>query len=190
MIKMFKRRRATSLVGIALDGSRLEAVSLKRNNGTLQIRQAVAASLVLSPLTGDAALVGQEIRNHLDKAGVRERRCAVCLPLSWVLSLHVKLPDLPEADLAGFLQIEAERGFPSGSESLFVVHSRYKAPNGDKYAALLAVPRNHLESLQRVLRAAKLKAEVFALGVGALQSPVQQAEPRLLTLAGGANTLD
>jgi hypothetical protein len=190
MIRLFKPKRATSLLGIALDGSRLEAVSLKRHNGTLQIRHAATASLALSPLTGDPALVGQEIRNHLDKAGARERRCAVCLPLSWVLSLQIKLPDLPEADLAGFLQIEAERGFPSGNESLFVVHSRFKAPNGDKYVTLLAVPRNHLESLERALRAAKLKPVLFAVGIGALQSPVGQVEPRLFTLAVGANTLD
>jgi hypothetical protein len=185
----FKTKRATALIGIALDGNRLEAVSLRRTNGTVQIREAVTASMALSPLTGDPVLVGQEIRNHLDKAGIREKRCAVCLPLSWVLSLQVKLPDLPEADIAGLLQIEAERGFPSGSDSLFIGKSRFKAPNGDKYATLLGVPKNHLDTLEKSLRAAGLKPVVFAVGVSAIQSPAQPAE-RIFTLAVSANTLD
>ena len=80
---------------------------------------------------------------------------------------------MPEADLDSYLQIEAERGFPSGYESLFITRSLFKAPNGDQYATLLAVPRNHLDLLERALRAAKLKPLAFALGISATQSPSQ-----------------
>ena len=94
MIQWFKRQRAASILGLALDGNRLEVVSLRRSNGALHLRQTLAVSLALNPLTDAAELVGQEIRNHLDQAGIRERRCAVCLPLGWVLSLQTQLPDL------------------------------------------------------------------------------------------------
>ena len=93
-------------------------------------RQSVSASLALSPLTDDPELAGREIRNHLDAAGIRERRCAVCLPLGWLLTLQTKVPDLPEADRAGFLQLEAERGFHSGPEALFIVHSIFQPAAG------------------------------------------------------------
>jgi hypothetical protein len=39
-----------------------------------------------------------------------------------------QVPDLPEADRAGFLQLEAERGFHSGPEALFIVHSLFQPP--------------------------------------------------------------
>jgi hypothetical protein len=189
MIQLFKRKRAASVLGLALDGNRLEVVSLRRSNGTLQVRQTLAVSLALSPLTDAAELVGQEIRNHLDQTGIRERRCAVCLPLSWILSMQTQLPELSGADRDSFLQIEAERGFHSGPETLFTAHSLFKTTGGEQHATLLAAPRNQLEALQRVLRAARLKPVTFALGVTALQAA--GAEPgRVALLAVRNNTVD
>ncbi len=189
MIQFLKRKRAASILGLALDGNRLEVVALRRSNGTLHVRQTVAVPLALSPLTDAAELVGQEIRNHLDQAGIRERRCAVCLPLSWVLSLQSQLPEMSGADRASFLEIEAERGFHSGPDALFTAHSYFKTSGGEQYATLLAVPRNQLEALQRVLRAAKLKPLTFALGVTALQAA--GAEPgRVVLVAVRNNTVD
>ena len=124
MIDLLKKQRASSVLGLTLDGNRLEAVVLRRSVGALQLQQTATAALALSPLGGDPELVGREIRNHLDQAGIRERRCVVGLPLSWVLTLQVKVPDLPEADIEGFLQIEAERGFTSGHENLFIAAAR------------------------------------------------------------------
>ena len=188
MIPLFKRKRSSSILGLALDGNRLEAVALRRTNGSVRIQKSIAVSLALSPLTGDPQLVGQEIRNHLDQAGIRERACAVCLPLSWVLTMQTKMPELSEADRASFLQIEAERGFHSGPEALFMATSLFKA-GGEQHATLLAVPRNQLETLERVLRAAKLKPVTFALGVSALQAADKETG-RVVVLAIRQNTID
>ena len=182
-MKLFTRQRASSVLGIAIDGNRLEAVVVRRSGGSLQVRQSLSADMALAPLTGDPELVGREIRNHLESAGVREHRCVVCLPLTWVLTLQTKLPDISGPDLDSYLQIEAERGFSSGVDSLFITRSRFKAPSGDEYATLLAVPRNHLDLLERALRAAKLKPLAFAMGISATQSPSQQPSQRVLTLA-------
>jgi hypothetical protein len=189
-MKLFKPNRPSSVLGISLDGNRLEAVVVRRSGGNLQVRQSLSAAMALAPLTGDPELVGREIQNHLDKAGIRERNCAVCLPLTWVLTLQTKVPGLTGADLDSFLQIEAERGFPSGYESLYITRSLFKAPNGDQYANLLAVPRNHLNLLERVLRAAKLKPLVFAMGISATQSPSQQPSQRVLALALSSHGLE
>jgi hypothetical protein len=190
MIKLFKQQSASSVLGLALDGNRLEAVVLRRNNGTLQIRQTLAVSLALSPLTGDPELVGREIRNHLDQAGIRERHCAFCIPLSWILTMQSKLPDLAEADLDGFLQIEAERGFPSGHESLFIANSRFSSPDGGHYATLLGVPRSHIDNLERALRAAKLKPATFAMGASVLPGGDPKSSQPSLTLSMGGSTID
>jgi hypothetical protein len=189
MISLFKRKRASSILGLALDGNRLEVVSLRRNNGTLHLRQHLVVSLTLSPLTDPVELVGREIRNHLDQAGIRERTCAVCLPLSWILSLQTQVPELPEEERESFLEIEAERGFHSGPENLFTANSIFKTATGEQHATLMAAPRNQLETLQRVLRAARLKPVTFALGVTSLQAA--GAEPgRVVLLAVRNNTVD
>ncbi len=100
MIKLPKKQRASSVLGLSLDGNRLEGVVLRRANGSLVVQKTISASLSLDPLTNDPELVGREIQNHLEKAGIRERRCAVCVPLNWVLTLQTKLPDLPAADVS------------------------------------------------------------------------------------------
>src|SRR4030095_13478386 len=115
MIKLLPKKSVpSSVLGLALDGSRLDGVVLRRSNGSLQVQKTFTATLALNPLNADPELVGREIRNHLDQAGVRERRCVVGVPLNWALSLQTKVPDLPEEDVEGFLQVEAERGFPYG----------------------------------------------------------------------------
>ena len=81
------RQGGSSLLGLNFDGSRLEGVELRRTNGSVEIRRSFGVSLSLDPLANDPELVGREIRKHLDAAGVRERRCAVCVPLNWVLTL-------------------------------------------------------------------------------------------------------
>src|ERR1043165_2378566 len=118
MISLMKRKRLSSVVGLSLDGSRLEGVVLRRTNGSVQQQGSFSATLSLDPLTAPVELVGREIRNHLDAAGVRERYCVVGLPLKWVLTIQVEVPDLPEADIASFLQIEAERSFASDVATL------------------------------------------------------------------------
>ena len=184
-IGLLKRQRLTSLLGLALDGSRLDGVVLRRNNGSLQVQQSFSVSLSLDPLTADAELVGREIRNHLDAAGVRERHCVLGLPLKLALATHAELPDLPEADVASFLQIEAERGFPCDAATLLVASSRCRTPSGKQHAMLVGIPRNHLVVLDSALRAARLKPVSFSLGIVALQPAGPEASGGVLALTIG-----
>ncbi len=168
-ITSLRRQNATSLLGLALDGSRLEAVWLKRVNGALQVQASFSVALSLDPLTAAPELVGREIRNHLDAAEIRERRCVVALPLKWAMAAHTPLPQLPEADVASFLQIEAERSFPCDVATLVTTTSFCQVESGQRHAAILGVPRNQVATLEAVLRAAKLQPESFSLGITALQ---------------------
>src|SRR5258706_2120768 len=179
------RQSITSVVGLALEGSRLDGVVLQCTNGSLQIQQSFSVFLSLDPLTADAELVGREIRNHLDAAGVRERRCVVGLPLKWALTTHAEIPPMPEADVASFLQIEAERGFHSDAASLQVSSSHCLSPSGKQHATLVGVPRNHVVLLEQALRAAKLKPLSFTLGIAALQPAAAEPANGVLALVIG-----
>lgn len=182
-------RGGGALLGLTLDGSRLEGVVLRRTNGSLEIKQTFAASLSLDPLTAEIELAGREIRRQLEAAGVRERRCVVGLPLNWVLTLGVQMPDLPEADQQSFLQIEAERGFPYGPESLMLASSRFRLADGPQFATLLAVPREHIQRLEAVLAAAQLRPVSFSLGIAALQRPEADPARGVIALVPAENHL-
>jgi hypothetical protein len=187
-INFRKRKKLTSVLGLALDGSRLDGVVLRRSNGSLQLQQHFSAALTLDPLTASPELVGREIRNHLDAAGVRERHCILGLPLKWVLTAHTELPPLPEADAASLLQLEAERGFPTDVATLQLGSSSCPLAGDKKHILLAGIPTAHVETLEKVLAAAKLKPVSFALGLPALQPPAENAKG-VLALAIGESTV-
>jgi hypothetical protein len=185
--QLFKRQPGSSLLGLALDGSRLEGVLVRRTNGSVEIKKTFSASLSLDPLTAEVELAGREIRNQLDADQIRERWCAVSLPLNWALTLTVKLPEIPEEDVADFLQIEAERGFPYGPDELMLAHSRFQAGEA-KYATLVAIPREQVSRLEAVLEAAQLRPVTFSLGLTALQpAEAEQGRGTLALLPGETN---
>jgi len=184
-IKPPKRKKLTSLLGLALDGSRLSGVVLRRQNGSLQQLQTFAVTLSLDPLTAAPELVGREIRNHLDAAGVRERYCVVGVPLKWVLTAQTELPPLPEADAASLLQLEMERGFPCDIDTLRLASSSCKLADGKQLVTMAGIPSSQLASLEQVLVAAKLRPVSFALGLQALQPPAGAKSEGVLALFVG-----
>ena len=184
---LLKNKKPSSVLGLSLDGSRLEGVLVRRTNGSVVLQKNFFASLSLDPLTNDPELVGQEIRNHLDKAGIRERQCAVCVPLNWALTLQTKLPELADADVGSFLQIEAERGFPYGPDALLISTSCFQTPGGEQFATQVALPRDHITRLETALKAARLKPVTFSLGITASQSPGAGTSQGVVALAIGEN---
>jgi len=102
----------------------------------------------------------------------------------------VKLPELPEADVESFLELEAERGFHSGPEHLFIAKSRARASDGAEYVTMIAIPRNHLATLEQVLKAARLKPVTFSLGVSALGTGGREIQDGALVLGLGVNSVD
>ena len=182
-IKFGKRKRLTGLLGLTLDGTRLEGIVLRRNNGSVSVQQTLSATLSLDPLTAAPELVGREIRNHLEAAGIRERNCILGLPLKWVLTAGTELPPLSEADAANLLQLEAERGFHSDITTLQLADSRCVMAGDKKHVTFAAVSKSQIEPLMAVLAAAKLKPVSFSLGLTALQSPA--AQNGVLTLVIG-----
>lgn len=194
MIRKFPTKRArvpATALGLALDGNRLVGAVVKRTNGSLRVQKTFSATLALNPLNSDAALVGREIRNHLDHAGIKERNCVFCVPLSWTMSIQAKAPNMPETDVASFFEIEAERGFPYGPETLAITKSVCE-PNsdGERHATLVAVPKNHLLQLEKAVRAAQLRPLSFTLGVTSLHGPERDRQHGVLALAIGENSVD
>ncbi len=183
-LKLPKRKRLTSLLGLALDGSRLDGVVLRRTNGSLQSLQSFSVTLTLDPLTAAPELVGREIRNQLDAAGVRERNCIVGVPLKWALMAQTELPPLAEADAASLLQIEAEQKFSSDVATLRIGDSRCALVDGKQHVTLVGISSGQLATLEQVLTAAKLKPVSFALGLSALQPPGENSNG-VLALAVG-----
>src|SRR5476649_17510 len=181
-INFRKRKRLNSLLGLALDGSKLEGVVLRRTGGSLQLLQSFSATLTLDPLTAAPELVAREIRNALDAAGVRERNCIVGVPLKWALAGQTELPQIDEADAASLLQMEAERTFSTDVTTLRMADSSCALADGKQYVTLVGISNSQLATLEQVLAAAKLKPVSFTLGLPALQPPGRESSDGVLAL--------
>jgi hypothetical protein len=188
-LKFLQRKKPTTMLGLVFDGSKFEGVVLRRTNGALQRLQSFSVTLALDPLTAAPELVGREIRNQLDAAGVRERNCIIGVPLKWVLTAHTELPPLPEADAASLLQIEAERGFSSDVATLQIAHSQSALAADKKLVLFAGIPNTQLSALESVAAAAKLKPAGFGLAISAFQPPGNETAEGVLALLIGENNV-
>ena len=188
-VKFRKRKKLASVLSLTMDGSRLEGVVMRRVNDSLQVQQSFSVTLTLDLLTAAPELIGREIRNHLDAAGVRERHCILGVPLKWILAAHTELPPLPEADAASLLQLEAERGFPCDVATLQLSNSSCALAEDKQHILFTGIPLTHISTVEKVLAAAKLKPVSFALGLTALQPPADQKSTGVLALAVGESTV-
>jgi hypothetical protein len=187
MIKMWshKPKQISSLLGLEWDDQNVQAALVRRASGAAKIEKVARLNLSLDPLTDEPELVGRELRQQLDEAGIRERHCVVGIPQSWALTTQTRLPDLHGQDLADFLQIQAEKNFAYPPEDLSIATSHASGSGGERYATLVAVPKQHLDLLERALKAARLKPLSFSFGITALQfSNGAPAQSRLILSAG------
>jgi hypothetical protein len=173
-IKRKTKKRAQSVLGLILHDGQLRAFHMTRARGRAEVVKAASAPLTLDLLHPEAELVGREIRNHLEAAGIREKHCVVGIPPRWVMSQHTKVPALEADDTASFLQIEAEKGFPVDPANLQIARSFQRSTAGD-FVTQLAVRQEQLEQLGAVLKAAGLKPVSYSLGLAVLPKAIPPA---------------
>ncbi len=169
MKDLLQKKRPQSVLGLTFDGTKVEAVVIRRSNGSAEVGQTASCTLSADWTKLDPAKAGAELKAQLDAAEIRERNCVVALPTGSLLSLQTVLPDLSEEDTQSLLQLEAENGFPFAPELLAVAHSRFRPEGSTGYATQLALPRELIGRLESLLRASRLNPVSFTPGLAALQ---------------------
>jgi len=176
------KKRPQSVLGLAFADGQLRACHVARLKGVNEVVKAASAALSLDLLHPESELVGREIKNHLDAAGIRERHCVVALPAGWIMSQHTPVPELSPEDAKSFLQIEAEKGFPCDPAQLQIAQSFHRSTSAS-YVTQLAVRKEQLAQLTAALKAAGLKPVSFSLGLAALPGVVAPAGKGRVTVA-------
>ena len=110
---------------------------------------------------------GAVLAEALDAAGLREKRCVVTVPPSWVLTASTELPEVGTEDLRGYLELRAEREFSIPPGELRLGYCPYKLPDGTRRATLAALPSKRLEAVEAMLAAANGRRAVsVSLAIG------------------------
>ena len=190
-MKLSASKRPASILGLSVTRGQLRVAHAARAKNAVATLRAVTAPLTLDLLHPEPELVGREIRNHLEAAGLRERLCVVALPPDWLMSQQTPVPELSAEDLSSLLQIEAEKGFPCDPEELQISRSSLQSGTS-RYITQLAVRKEQLNRLADVLKEAGLKPVSFSLGVTALPGALPAAGDGGMTIVlepKGANLL-
>lgn len=151
------RKAPQAVLGLSWEGRRIEGSLLRRTPSGLQKAAGFEAELSVAIDSGDPETIARELRSQLDQAGIRERNCAVVVPVSSLLVTQTEIPVLPEADAQSLLQLEAEKGFHADPATLQIADSRCARGEGAQWVTLAALPQARLASLERWTSAARLK---------------------------------
>ncbi len=129
----------------------------------------------LLPMGAEAALAdpvkaGRELAEMLDAQGIRERRCVISVPPGWAMTTSGEVPEMSGDDLRGYLELRAEREFPTPIAELRIAYSVYQTPDGTNRATLVAIPAKRVAAVEQMLEEAGCKAISISLGLDACLS--------------------
>jgi Tfp pilus assembly protein PilN len=159
------RFRARSVLAVTLRSSSISVMLVREENGTVQTLHPLSIPIGAEAIVGDPAKVGQELAAALELAGIRERRCVVCIPPGWALTSSAEMPEIAGEDLAGYLELRAEREFPMAVSELRLAHSAFGGADGKSRATIAAIPVRRITAVEQMLEAASCRAVSMSLGV-------------------------
>lgn len=180
-----RKKPVRSVLALQIQDGYVGGVLMSRTNGSARILQTIAFPLSLNLSVDDPVLIGREIRKQLDAQGVRERRCAVCIPVRWVLTSVFPMPDLPEADAQSYSMLQAERTLPYALDAMHVAYLRARPEGHEQVGMAVAVLRTHVQRVEQILRAAGLRPVSLTVGALALASMLETSAPELVMVNEG-----
>ncbi len=111
---------AGTLVGLDVGSHSIKAVELARAGGRFRIARAgvvpTPPGAVVEGAAGDPKVLGPAVRRALEQAGIRNRRVNAALSGRAVVVREIRLPQMPDEELAQAVRFEAERYLPAGSK--------------------------------------------------------------------------
>ena len=156
LVRLRKRLQPRSALALTLtaDGIAVSVVRLRLDNDGRDVRTVRAVPVSAEDVFRHPEKAGAILGAALEAAGVREKRCAVCVPPGWALTASSDLPAVEPDDLRGYLELRAEREFPVALSELRLGHCPYPLPDGTRRATLAALPARRLEAVETMLAAA------------------------------------
>lgn len=180
------KKKSASVLGIAFEGRRLHAASLRQDSAGLRIIGQTDQALTLDPLADDPTKVGVELKSALDQAELREKHCVVGVPIQWTLTNLIKLPEVDEADVLDYLDLQIEKSFPFSSDDLSISISRFQAGLEGHYALVTAVQKKYVNRIDAILASAGLRPVSYSLALQATQAIQSSPGEPELTLCADA----
>lgn len=157
---MKSAKRRSHVLGISLEEHGCSAALLERTSAGVRVVKATSFRMSLDVLKDGPDLVGAELQRHLAAARLTEKTCVAVAPTNWLLTAQTVIPEMDAQDVAGYLELQAERLIPVAPSELHLRHAMFRTVDGSaqpvRGATLLALPLNRADRLLAALRCAQL----------------------------------
>ncbi len=184
LAELQKRLQVRAVLAVTLESGRMVVEYVRQDDSVSQSARSIVLPLGADAVLADPERAGQRLAAELATAGLRERRCVVCLPAGWAMATSTDVPGVTAEDLRGFLELRAEREFPMPVSDLRLAHCEFVLPDGKERATLAAVPAKRVEAIERMLATAECRAVSLSLGLDTCL-PIGGAPAALHFLANG-----
>ena len=167
LAELQKRFQVRAALAITIESGRVAVDFVRREESASRVQTSFTLPWGAEAVLTDPERAGQRLAAELESAGIRERRCVVCIPAGWAMTTSAEVPGVTADDLRGFLELRAEREFPVPVADLRLAHCAYVLPDGKECATLAAVPAKRMDAIERMLAAAECRAVSVSLGLDA-----------------------
>lgn len=188
LAELKKRLQVRAALAVTLESGRVVVDLVRREENTSRVLNSFTLPIGADAVLADPERAGQRLAAELSSAGIRERRCVVCMPAAWALTTSTEVPGVADEDLRGYLELRAEREFPIPVADLRLAHCAYVLPDGKECATLAAVPAKRMEAIERMLAVAECRAVSISLGLDACLP--QGGGPAALHFLANGNHVD
>ena len=188
LAELQKRFQVRAALAVTIESGRTVVDHVRRDENTSRVLHSFTLPMGAEAVLADPERAGQRLAAELEAAGIRERRCVVCIPAGWAMTTSTEVPGVAADDLRGFLELRAEREFPVPVADLRLAHCAYVLPDGKECATLAAVPAKRMEAIERMLAAAECRAVSVSLGLDACLP--QGGVPAALHFLANGNHID
>ena len=177
-----KRFQSRSVLALTLEASRIAVSLVRQDNGGSRMLRLLSVCIGAEDIVRKPEKAGAEFAAALEEAGIRERRCVVCVPPTWALAASADLPEVGAEDLRGYFELRAESEFSVPISDLRLAHCPYVLPGGKRRATIAAVQARQMEAVEKMLQAAGCRAVSVSLR---LDGCFREGPPTLHILSNG-----
>ncbi len=176
-------------IGIDIGTHSVKLMQFRRRKDELLLQAACSVDLESVPQTGNQTQhLAAVIRTALEGGEFVGRRCVLSLPATAVHTKSVRLPQMPEADLAQAVKWEAKDRFSfdlaEGRLVYFLAGEVRRGTEVKDEVLLFAAPEDVLRSHLEAIRSVKLQADAIDLAPCALVRSLRRAMPVQREAAG------
>jgi hypothetical protein len=161
-----KNFQTNAVVAITLTRTGVDVTVVREEAGSITLLQNLSLPITPEIISKETENAAQTLKEALANAGVRERRCVVCIPQNCALSASTDLPPVTGEDLYGYLELRAEREFPIPPSELRLGYSPYTLPGAtEQNATLAAIPKKRFSCVEKFVQGAGLRPVSVSLNV-------------------------